>query len=66
MIDFERFAEACERAEQELRVKCLRCWEHPESMSMCAFCQTREIDATELATHARAIRAGRVTIEPEK
>ena len=36
--DLERLAEACERAAQELSVKCLRCWEYPESMSLCDYC----------------------------
>ena len=36
------------RVTDELRVKCLRCYEHPDTMSECGWCQQREHDATVL------------------
>ena len=60
--DLERLAEACERAEQELSVKCLRCCEHPETMGECDECQRREHDACTLSAYAAQIRRHLVEI----
>lgn len=65
MTDLERLAEACERAAAELSIECLRCYEYPESMSMCDYCQRRKHDAAPLRALAHAIRAGRVTVQEE-
>lgn len=66
MTDLVRLAEACEQAAAELSIECLRCYEHPESISTCDYCQRRKHNAASLRAIVVAIRAGRVSVTEEE
>ena len=64
--DLERLAEACERAAERLAVLCFYCSSYDNtSPYLCDKCEADQLRVDLLRIHARAIRAGRVSVKED-